>query len=69
MPLCVGAPGARRTAGLILAGVLLAAVLAAMILEGPLLAELAVVLALAGCCDRRAHGVHGARGAPRSSAP
>lgn len=40
--------GARRAAGLIVAGTLLAAVLAAMVLEGPLLAELAVVLALAG---------------------
>jgi len=38
--------GMRRTAGLVLTGVLLAAVVAAMVIEGPLLAELAVVLAL-----------------------
>jgi len=40
--------GLRRATGLVLAGVLLTAVLAAMVIEGPLVAELAVVLALAG---------------------
>ena len=39
--------GVRRSVGLIVAGVLLVAVLAMMIIEGPLLWELAVILALA----------------------
>jgi diacylglycerol kinase family enzyme len=39
--------GVRRWVGLILAGVLLVAVLAMMVIEGPLLGELAVILALA----------------------
>jgi len=39
--------GVRRSVGLIVAGVLLVAVLAMMIIEGPLLGELAVILALA----------------------
>jgi len=39
--------GARRWVGLILAGVLLVAVVVMMVVEGPLLAELAVVVALA----------------------